>query len=65
MSLFDEDVPKKTATVTVAVGDDLSRLSETELAERIEALSEEINRTQSELEQRGNIRDAANSIFKK
>ena len=63
MSLFDDDVPKKPETGKVTVGDDLSRLSEEELSERITALSEEINRTQKELEQRSTIRDAANSVF--
>jgi len=65
MGLFDEDVPKKASTGAVIVGEDLSRLSETELAERIEALNGEINRTQRELEQRSTIRDAANSFFQK
>jgi uncharacterized small protein (DUF1192 family) len=65
MSLFDEDVPRKSATGAVSVGQDLSRLSEEELKERIEALSAEINRTQKELEQRGTIRDAADSLFQK
>ncbi|MEQ8778513.1 MAG: DUF1192 family protein [Roseibium album] len=63
MSIFDEDVPKKNETGKVIVGEDLSNLSEDELTERISALSEEINRTQRELEQRGTIRDAANSVF--
>ncbi|WP_282047046.1 DUF1192 domain-containing protein [Roseibium album] len=63
MSIFDEDVPKKNETGKVIVGEDLSSLSENELTERISALSEEINRTQRELEQRGTIRDAANSVF--
>ncbi|MHA7776429.1 DUF1192 domain-containing protein [Roseibium sp. M-1] len=63
MGLFDEDVPKKSSTGAVTVGEDLSSLSEAELAERIEALTGEINRTQRELEQRGTIRDAANSFF--
>jgi|GEM_PF-1399929 len=65
MGLFDEDVPKKSASGAITVGEDLSSLSETDLAERIEALTEEINRTRQELEQRGNIRDAANSFFQK
>ncbi|WP_428650897.1 DUF1192 domain-containing protein [Roseibium sp.] len=65
MSLFDEDVPRKPRTGAITVGEELSALSETDLAERIEALHEEINRTQRELEQRGNIRDAANSLFQK
>jgi len=65
MSLFDEDVPKKSATGAVSVGEDLSRLSEDELKERIEALTGEINRTQKELEQRSTIRNAADSLFQK
>ena len=65
MNLFDEDVPKKSGTASVTVGQDLSRLSEAELAERIEALTGEINRTQKELQQRSTIRDAANSFFQK
>lgn len=64
MSPIDEDVPRKPETPKVTVGEDLARLSEAELSARIEALRDEINRTQSELEQRGTIRDAANSIFK-
>ncbi|WP_305986838.1 DUF1192 domain-containing protein [Roseibium sp. MMSF_3544] len=63
MSLFDDDVPKKPESAKITVGEDLARLSEEELSERISALNEEINRTQRELEQRGTIRDAANSIF--
>ncbi|POF31095.1 DUF1192 domain-containing protein [Roseibium marinum] len=65
MGLFDEDVPKKPASGAITVGEDLSTLSETDLADRIQALSDEINRTRQELEQRGNIRNAANSIFQK
>ncbi|MCV0424903.1 MAG: DUF1192 domain-containing protein [Roseibium sp.] len=65
MSLFEDDVPKKSETGAITVGQDLSRLSEGELTERIDALTEEINRTRNELEQRGNIRDAANSFFQK
>ncbi|MBN9672443.1 DUF1192 domain-containing protein [Roseibium aggregatum] len=63
MSLFDDDVPKKSAPGTITVGEDLSRLSEAELSERIEALTEEIDRTKKALEQRGTIRDAANAFF--
>ncbi len=65
MSLFDEDVPKKPSAGAITVGEDLSTLSEGDLALRVEALREEINRTQKEIEQRGNIRDAANSLFQK
>lgn len=63
MSLFDDDVPKKSTAGVITVGEDLSRLSESELTERIEALDEEINRTRKELEQRSTIRNAANSFF--
>ena len=65
MSLFDDDVPRKSAGGAVTVGEDLSRLSEEELSERIEALTAEINRTQKELEQRSNIRNAADAFFQK
>lgn len=65
MGLFDEDVPKKSNIGTITVGEDISSHSEADLAERIEALHAEINRTQKELEQRSTIRDAANSIFSK
>lgn len=65
MSLFDDDAPKKPAQGAITVGEDLSRLSESELTERIEALNEEVNRTRQELEQRGTIRDAADSFFQK
>ncbi|MET1412722.1 DUF1192 domain-containing protein [Roseibium sp. HPY-6] len=64
MSLFDEDVPKKLETGKITVGEELARLSEEELSERISALEAEINRTQQELEQRSTIRDAANSVFR-
>ena len=50
MNLFDEDVPKKSPLGAATVGEELQG---------------EINRTQKELEQRGTIRDAANSIFQK
>lgn len=65
MSLFDDDVPKKSASGEITVGADLSRLSENELAERMKALAAEIERTKQELEQRSTIRDAANAFFQK
>ncbi|MEM8702890.1 MAG: DUF1192 domain-containing protein [Pseudomonadota bacterium] len=64
MGLFDEDIPKKPESGKITVGEDLARLSEDELSERISALTEEINRTRQELEQRSTIRDAANSVFR-
>lgn len=65
MSLFDDDIPKKPKESPITVGDDLSRLSETELRERIEALAQEINRTQETLEQRSTIRNEADAFFQK
>ena len=64
MGLFDEDIPKKPESSKITVGEDLARVSEDELSERISALTEEINRTRQELEQRSTIRDAANSVFR-
>lgn len=65
MGLFDDDIPRKPDQPTVTVGEDLSRLSEDELTDRIDALNEEINRTRTELEQRRTIRDNAHSFFQK
>ncbi len=65
MGLFDDDIPKKQEPNVVTVGEDLSRLSEDELRDRIEALAEEVNRTKEALEQRGTIRNAADAFFQK
>jgi len=65
MSIFDEDIPNKPEAGHITVGQDLSRLSENELRERIEALDEEINRTRRALEQRSTIRNAADAVFQK
>ncbi|MCY1704824.1 DUF1192 domain-containing protein [Pannonibacter sp. SL95] len=46
-------------------GDDLARLSETELTERIEIFTAEIARLRSELERRGGVRSAAEALFSK
>jgi len=65
MSFFDDDVPKKPAGGAITVGEDLSNQSEQELSERIEALTEEVNRTRKELEQRSTIRNTADAFFQK
>ncbi|MBO9421264.1 DUF1192 domain-containing protein [Labrenzia sp. R4_2] len=65
MGLFDDDIPKKQEPNVVTVGEDLSRLSEDELHDRIEALTAEVNRTREALEQRGTIRNAADAFFQK
>ncbi|MBS8260980.1 DUF1192 domain-containing protein [Roseibium polysiphoniae] len=48
----------------VVVGEDLSRTSEDELRERITLLEAEITRTRGVLSERGNIRSAADALFK-
>ncbi|WP_306147804.1 MULTISPECIES: DUF1192 domain-containing protein [unclassified Roseibium] len=65
MGLFDDDIPKKQESNVVTVGEDLSRLSEDELQDRIEALTAEVNRTREALEQRSTIRNAADAFFQK
>lgn len=44
-------------------GEDLSRLSETELTDRIGIFTAEIERLKSELERRGGVRAAAEALF--
>jgi len=66
MGIFDEDAPgKPNGPVPIRVGEDLSQMSEDELAERIEGLQAEITRTQTALEERSKIRNAANALFGK
>jgi uncharacterized small protein (DUF1192 family) len=65
MGLFDDDIPKKQEPNVVTVGEDLSRLSEDELRDRIGALTAEVNRTREALEQRRTIRNAADAFFQK
>jgi uncharacterized small protein (DUF1192 family) len=65
MGHFDDDIPKKQEPNVVTVGEDLSRLSEDELRDRIEALTREVNRTREALEQRSTIRNAADALFQK
>lgn len=62
--MFEEEFPrKKTSSGAISVGDDLSRCSEQELLERIEALEQEILRTKESLSQKSKIRDQANAFF--
>lgn len=63
MSLFDDDTPKKPTVSRIIVGEDLSALSEADLAERIVALELEIVRTKETLAGRSNIRNEAESLF--
>lgn len=65
MSLFDDDTPKKPQGTKIIVGQDLSTLSESELAERIVELEQEIIRTKETLSKRSNIRNEAEALFEK
>lgn len=65
MSLFDDDTPKKPQGTQIFVGQDLSTLSESELAERIIELEQEIIRTKETLTNRSNVRNEAESLFGK
>ncbi len=65
MSLIDDDTPKKQKGTQISVGQDLSTLSESELAERIVELEQEIIRTKEALSHRSNVRDEAESLFGK
>ncbi|WP_041375377.1 DUF1192 domain-containing protein [Polymorphum gilvum] len=51
------------AVGTVFAGQELDALSETELAERIEKLEAEIERTRAELTKRRSVRAAADALF--
>lgn len=63
MPLFDEEPPRKKPTAH-AVGEDLSRLSEDELAVRIGILREEIARIEAVLAAKKASRSAAANFFK-
>jgi uncharacterized small protein (DUF1192 family) len=49
----------------VVLGEDLSRLSEQELAERIALLQAEVLRVTAERDARGGVRAAADAVFRK
>lgn len=65
MSLFDDDHPQKPKETRIIVGEDLGSHSESDLADRIAELENEISRTRDALKSRSNIRDAAESLFGK
>lgn len=60
----DELLPRKKPT-GFALGQDISALSEFELAARIELLESEIMRCKDAIEARKATRSAADSVFKK
>jgi uncharacterized small protein (DUF1192 family) len=63
MALFDEELPKRKAGVTV--GEDISRLSIDELRERIATFQAEIGRVEEALRQKQASQGAAETFFKR
>ncbi len=63
MSVFDDDVPKK--TVVHEIGCDLSLLSVDELEARISLMKEEIERLKEDIVGKSASRSAAEDLFKK
>lgn len=61
--VWDEDRPVKPPAHTI--GQDLSALSEAELAERVDILAAEIARLQAAIRAKASVRDAADSLFKR
>jgi len=61
----DSDEPPKKPKTEILIGQDLSALSEFELAARIMALESEIARAQEAIKARQATRSAADSFFKK
>ncbi len=63
MPIFDEEPPRPKITAH-AIGEDLSRLSEDELTERVEILRAEIARIEAALAQKRASRASAATFFK-
>ena len=63
MAIFDEEAPKKKAVHEI--GEDLSKLSLDELAERIEMLKAEIERLEDAATAKKASADVAASFFKR
>jgi uncharacterized small protein (DUF1192 family) len=63
MPIFDEEPPRPKATAHT-VGEDLSKLSEDELADRVEILRNEIARIEAALAEKRAVRAAAATFFK-
>jgi uncharacterized small protein (DUF1192 family) len=59
------DESARPLTAPVVLGEDLSRLSEQELAERIALLQAEVLRVTAERDARGGVRAAADAVFRK
>jgi uncharacterized small protein (DUF1192 family) len=63
MALFDEELPKRKAGITI--GEDLGRLSIDELRDRIATLQAEIGRVDEALRQKQSSQGAAEAFFKR
>jgi uncharacterized small protein (DUF1192 family) len=63
MAIFDEEAPKKKAVHEI--GEDLSKLSLDELAERVEILKTEIERIEEATAAKKASADVAASFFKR
>jgi len=59
----DKDILR--SATPVVLGEDLARLSESELDERVARLRAEIARVEAERETRGGVRAAADALFRK
>ncbi|MET0169547.1 MAG: DUF1192 domain-containing protein [Aliihoeflea sp.] len=62
MAIFDDEPVRKRPVHEI--GQDLSLLSVSELAERIEALKAEIARLEADMDAKGSTRSAAEALFK-
>ncbi|WP_417772995.1 DUF1192 family protein [Stappia sp.] len=63
--MFEDNEAMKAAASVARLGEDLARLSVSELEARIEALGQEITRVERELDARGGVRAAADALFRK
>ncbi|MHC5655939.1 DUF1192 family protein [Stappia sp. ICDLI1TA098] len=63
--MFEDNEAMKAAASVARLGEDLARLSVSELEARIEALGQEIARVERELDARGGVRAAADALFRK
>jgi uncharacterized small protein (DUF1192 family) len=62
-AFHDEDAPKK--KLAHEIGQDLTLLSERELADRIALLQDEIARLEADIQKKRAVKSAADLIFKK
>lgn len=65
MPIDPDDLPLKKKHIEIVLGQDLSQLSEFELAERIMAMEAEIARCREAIGARQATKNAADSVFKK